>query len=1129
MKRAGLVAIVMVGIMISSSFMVLESAEGSAVLPISLPYSLHVKSTPATVNKTAFTLYVPSSAFSRAVIKEELVNHGIMPQTIGNLWTFSVPYFYSGGVASLLRNISSQFHTSFFSSNKMSIALPTVQTAGISQSSTIPFAYTPSLISRAYNFTWAFNQGINGKGQTIVIVDAYGDPNIAYDLKAFDAVNGLPPLDLKIIYPYGTPGQYNSTWAMETATDVEWAHALAPAAKIVLLVSTSAYTDYLQQLVSYAVENRVGGILSLSWGTPESQLTASAVATYSKIYNQAASDGIDIFAASGDQGAYAGTSELTVSYPASDPLVTGVGGTSLYVLNNQFHEYGWGGLNNGQSYGSGGGYSTYFRTPYWQSAQGYNGSMRGVPDVSMDADKYTGVYVISNGGQYTVGGTSVSTPMWADVAALIRQYTNNSLPSLNPLLYQLARSNLYNSSFNQILTGTNGHYKNGPGWNPVTGLGTPKVSGLLNDSRKLLDGYGGVAKFNGENNFNATSVRADLNVSITSGNLDRNGSTLYYIGFYDNSGNYVKFGVLLNSTGERLMLELAQNNVSVVRFFNMPSPYTGGISAFSMELHYSGTSITASTSGSFTTTLPAFLDFSGNMVPSAGVQQISSETNLTKINSGTFYGIQTSRGSTWNNVTNIFFQQYNHIGSSTYSTIVSSKFTDNALHFYSSSSTPQTYLNGSKTVPPEISYNLTYGDPIVAEFNVSGASSSVSWSVNGTALASQFFTVPKTGGTYIVNATFTNVYDTVVTVSRVFSMPGILETNVSVNYSIPGYSMIPQTTVTTMWFYNYTYNSVKAIPILNSTYSVRAEASGFYSYDGQKTPSANLTLKLQPRPLNLTVFVFNVNSTVLVNNVSLKGHNGYYYQEIYPTPTLWINATAPGFLDSNFTYSVSPGENISDQVTLMPVNLNSSIISGTVSDFLYAFPVTDSLVRLGNISSSYTNVSGNYILFSDPGKFTVNASAPLYDPYSSPLNVTANTILNIQLKPAKIALQTTALVNITHYFPLLFYLGFISWNDYKGANFSLYQIYVSEQSDFLNPSVTTVSSQNTSYTFLTGIVPGHTYYISVVLRLSNAQVYQSQVVKISYTDPVYLTINIILLGAIVFYGYIAYRVFRKKN
>ena len=238
MKRAGLVAMVMVGIMISSSFLVLESEAQPAGISISLPPELQVRNSPGSGNLTTFTLYVPSSAFSKSVIIGELKNNGIVPHTLGNLWTFSVPYYYSKSVSSLLQNISSQFHTSFFASSNLSLAFPAVQSAGISQTSTIPFTYTPSLISRAYNFTWALNHGINGKGQTIVIVDAYGDPNIAYDIKAFDAVNGLPPLDLKIMYPYGTPGQYNSTWAMETATDVEWAHALAPAAKIVLLVST---------------------------------------------------------------------------------------------------------------------------------------------------------------------------------------------------------------------------------------------------------------------------------------------------------------------------------------------------------------------------------------------------------------------------------------------------------------------------------------------------------------------------------------------------------------------------------------------------------------------------------------------------------------------------------------------------------------------------------------------------------------------------------------------------------------------------------------------------------------------------------------------------------------------------
>lgn len=1128
MERKSLVAFVMVGIMISASFIVLASDRVSPKVSV-LDSPFRVISTAGSSNSSIYyTMYVPTNSFTEASVKQALGNIGITPDFGGNLWTFNVPSVYSTSVDHYLHNISTLYHTTFFSSSNRSVAYPSVQTANGPSSNTIPFAYTPSLIARAYNFTWALNHGITGKGQTIVIVDAYGDPNIAYDVKAFDGVNGLPPVNLTIKYPYGTPGVYNSTWATETSTDVEWAHALAPGANIVLLIAVSAYTGYLQQVVSYAIQNKLGGVISLSWGTPENSLNTQAVNTYAKVYSQAAANGMDVFAASGDGGAYLGTSDLTVSYPASDPSVTGVGGTSLYVLNNQFRQYGWGGLNNGQSYGSGGGYSSYFKTPYWQNATGYNGTKRGVPDVALDADKYTGVYVISNGGQYTVGGTSVATPMWADIAALMRQYTNTSLSGINPLLYQIARSPSYSNSFSQITSGSNGYYNNTPGWNPVTGLGTPRVSNLLNVTKKVMEGYGGNVLFNGFGNYNASSVRGTLGFSSGTSNLLGNGSTFYYLGFYSGIQNSVKFGVVLNHTGEQLHLSIKQNNVTVGQYFGMPTGFGGNFSGLLLNVSSAGNSITVNSSGGFHYTIPAFLNFSGNMVPFAGAEQLRSESNLTVIGNAHFTNLQTFNGSGWSNVSRMYYAPFSSFDSPNYSTIGSS-YTHSELDFYTQLHPKPLLLNGSSSVSPEITYNLTYGVPLKATFSIPEANSPVTWSINGSSIGSSVYSFPTKGGTYVVNGTFTDSLNSQFTVSRTIYIPGIMESNVSLNFSIPGFTSTPPATVTTMWFYSYAYSKYMEIPTLNTSYELSVQSTGFHTVALQQNPSSNISLTLVPEPVNVTVFVFNGNSTVTFDNSTVSGNLGYYSKEVTPTTGLRVNISSSGFITSNLSYPIYPGKNFTDQVTLLPVNLNYSMITGTVTDYLYSFPIEDAVVAFQNMSSSYTNSTGGYILFAGNGKYDINATAPLYQSYSTPLNVSSNSVVNIQLKPSKISLETTTPVVITHYFPLLFMLGFVSWTDYKGGNFSRYQIYVSGQSDFLNPAISTVSSQNTSYSFLTGIYPGHTYYISVVLWLTNSQVYQSKVIKISYSDPVYLTVNIILLGAIGFYVYVAYRIFRKKG
>ncbi len=1128
MNKSARVALLMVGLMLSSSLLVAATTLEPARAVTAVSPELISTGPGNASNTTTFTVYVPGNTFTSYMMRMELSSNGISPSIGGNLWTFSVPSMYSGHISALLGNLTSEFHTSYFSSSNQTLAYPAVQPMGVPQSGNIPFAYTPSLIKKAYNFTWALNHGVNGKGQTIVIVDAFGDPNLAYDIKAFDSVNSLPKVNLTVEYPFGTPGEYNSTWAMETATDVEWAHALAPGANIVLLISTSAYTNNLQQMVSYAVDHGTGNILSLSWGTPESQLNSNIISTYSKVYESAASQGMDVFAASGDKGAYLGTSHLTVSFPSSDPWVTGVGGTSLYVLNNQFHQYGWGGLNNGESYGSGGGYSSFFSTPYWQNATGYNGTMRGSPDVAMDADKYTGVYVISDGGQYTVGGTSVSTPMWADVAALLRQYTNASLPSINPLLYQLARSPYYKSSFSQIVSGTNGYYNNTPGWNPVTGLGTPLVSGMLNASRALLNGYGANVLFNGPENYNATSVMGSLNVANVAGNLDMNGSTFYYLGFYSGNGSSVKFGVLQNSSDMQILLKITQSGTSIYRYFQMPSGYGPSLAGFLIDISYTGSSIDVHTSGGFQYSMPLFLDYSGSMVPFSGTQQIGSETNLTMINRAHFTDLRTYSGTTWSNVSQMYFEPNSSFSSPSFSTIGAS-FSAGTLSFHSSAAQQAGYINGSGLGTPEIMYKMSYGYPLKATFMLPGISTPVTWKVNGSSLTGSTFTVPVAGGTYQVNASFTDHYGSTLTVNRTIIFPGMLQTNLSLNYSIAGYPSVPATTVTTMWFYNSQYSPGTPVPVVNATYSMEVWSNGFKRVSTYLQPTLNVNFSLAPEKINATVFVFNGNSSVIMGGKAISGKNGYFHSEVYPTTSFTVNVSSPGFLDSNFTYSLAPGKNFTDQVTLEPKDLNYSIISGTVTDYLYSFTIDSAKVSLYNLTSSYTNSTGYYTLFAGTGNYTVRASAPLYDNFSTPLNVTSNSILNFQLKPSKIALQSTTPVNITHYFPLLFYFGFVSWNQYKGSNFSVYQIYVSKQPDFLNPTIKTIGTRGTTYTFLTGMVPGHTYYVSIVLQLSNSQVYQSQVVKISYENPVYLVINALLLSAVGLYAYIAYRVFRKKK
>jgi subtilase family serine protease len=343
--------------------------------------------------------------------------------------------------------------------------------------------YTPSNIRSAYDANYLIdNLGYTGAGQTIDILDAYDYPNLFSDLAAFDTAYSLPgpPSISKVTINSPSTCPSSGYYCLETALDTEWAHAMAPGATIhVTLVpdlSDNSLISGIQYVINYDLTS--GGIFSNSWAGPEMcsflgvqyQCDPSFVNSVHPLLVQAASQGISTFFSSGDSGAYdAGV--LTTEYPASDPYVTGVGGTSLNTLSPS--ETAWS--------GSGGGYSAIFSEPSYQSLH-FSLPGRGVPDVSMDADPATGVYVYCNqppacSGFYSgVGGTSLSAPLWAGSVALLNQAIGSNFGFLNPTLYNVIYpSSEYSSDFHDITSGSNGYYSAGTGWDAITGLGTPDL------------------------------------------------------------------------------------------------------------------------------------------------------------------------------------------------------------------------------------------------------------------------------------------------------------------------------------------------------------------------------------------------------------------------------------------------------------------------------------------------------------------------------------------------------------------------------------------------------------------------------------------------------------------------------
>jgi subtilase family serine protease len=330
-----------------------------------------------------------------------------------------------------------------------------------------PTGLSPSQVTTAYGLN-QINFGSaagNGAGQTIAIIDAFFDPNIGSDLARFDSQFGLsaPPS----LSQYVENGLYGNDpgWALETALDVEWAHATAPAAKIMLVEAQPNLTD-LFSAVTFAAQQPGVSVVSMSWGSGEFQGESAYDSTFT---TPAGHTGITFIAASGDSG--------TTLYPSASPNVLSIGGTTLTVTSNgqYLSESGWS--------GSGGGYSPYEPKPSWQTSN-LAGSGRTTPDVAFNANPATGVSVYSSAryagqaGWFTVGGTSVGAPSWAGLIAIANQGLATSgagtLANAQSSLYQIPTAD-----FNAVTSGSNGIYSASLGYNLVTGLGTPKANLLV--------------------------------------------------------------------------------------------------------------------------------------------------------------------------------------------------------------------------------------------------------------------------------------------------------------------------------------------------------------------------------------------------------------------------------------------------------------------------------------------------------------------------------------------------------------------------------------------------------------------------------------------------------------------------
>jgi subtilase family serine protease len=369
--------------------------------------------------------------------------------------------------------------------------------------------YQPAQFDKAYDLTPLHSHGIDGRGETIAIVDSFGSPTIANDLHVFDTTFGLPdPPSLKIIAPAGPIPAFDPTnsdmvgWAEETTLDVEWSHVFAPGANILLVETPVSETEgvtgfpEIVKAENYVIDHNMADVISQSFGATEQTFpNKQSLLNLRGAFFNAYFHRVTVLGASGDAGAtdyQLNLSDLypyrVNSWPSSDPLVTSVGGTQLTLDDNGNRlapDMVW---NDGYGAGGGGVSSVFARPDFQNGLRGVVGGHRGTPDISLSAAVDGAVvfyftFVPGREGYHLVGGTSEATPEFAGIVAMADQVAHHRLGLINDRLYQLRHHSgivdvtIGNNSFGPF-TNSDGNtytvtgYNAGPGYDLASGLGT---------------------------------------------------------------------------------------------------------------------------------------------------------------------------------------------------------------------------------------------------------------------------------------------------------------------------------------------------------------------------------------------------------------------------------------------------------------------------------------------------------------------------------------------------------------------------------------------------------------------------------------------------------------------------------
>ncbi len=968
-------------------------------------------------------------------------------------------------------------------------------------------AYSVNQIREGYNLTGFYKNNICGQNLTVAIVDAYGDRNIIYDLNSFDALYSLPPASISFYYPYGQPSKTNSSWSLETATDIEWFHAIAPKAHIDLIVLPGPAVGYLQGGVNYTVNN-ISSVneISMSWGIAETQLSAGLVNSYNTAFQTATREGINVFAASGDAGAYDGTKVLTVNFPASDPNLTAVGGTTLSYSNGVFSQTAWD--------KTGGGYSQYFNEPSYQTEAGIKSPTRGVPDISAIANPDVGgVNVFSQGKPFTIGGTSLATPITAGTFMLIDQYLNGTLTNVNNKIYRLLNTEEYGKAVIPVTSGQNGYYSDKYGWNPVNGLGTyngmllAKAIARMNGFYGYKESYGTITNSNFQisteislNSTNSLKQGYEMKVGVFAGNR----SSDFFAGILEKSSNvYIDFQGGTYKFVKELSLSTIKD-VPVSLSFNVTS-ITFSLSGYSKSIEVIPQTLYGTSSGLYTAVS------SGTGVPTrmvggsfSNTKLSNGETNTTTVEAGLIVTPFESSNLEIVRVANetggfSFSQSFNHasgsFGSFYSSPIIILSSNENGQLIVENAHSPVIYVNNSPLTNNTV--KITPGE------NVS-----------------------------------IKVTEGVKSYTYKITMPDYSVKTLNVEYPASSYyTAIFNTT------FDYTYadhvSNGTTILAVGETSNITMKYYGFKTLACSFSNDAGIVKPLE-NPVNLSIQISPINANITFSAGALiADRNGSAIYSVLPQ-NVSFNFSLKGSIYRPFigNLSLTPGLN----ETYIPIALQGKtkgyFLNGTVVNQIYEtsynsqIPVPGANLTNG-YTQAYTDIFGCFSIWMPAGKDILKTGAAGFHTAMENISSTKNTTgFLILLDPtASDLVVSQPTITIDRLVPFMFFSTFISWStNFTDRGVNNYIIYYKPVGTS-KWSKDVVSPTSNNIAFINGIYPGKTYDFMVSAQLSGGNTVNSNIVTTSYYSPVVLILTLLIYVAIGFliYAIVSHSRSKKKK